>query len=291
MVFKEITCSFCQAKFQRKTSQINEAVKFGWNQYCSSKCQSKARLNGEYKICQTCDKNIWRTPKETKNSRTGRYFCNTSCAAIFNNHLRLRTKEPMKTCTAEKCNNLVKDEHRIYCSRKCGASARKRTLKSLKMEVLSKIRKFYNFNKRIPVKKEIYNAYRKARNAFGTWNKAIKAAGYEPNPVMFAKRYVARDGHQCDSLAEKIIDEWFYSKDISHERRVSYPEFKRMTCDFVVNNFFIEFFGLEGQHRKYTKLVHKKRRLSKKYGIKLIEIKPDHLFPKNRLDQVLNFLI
>ena len=68
--------------------------------------------------------------------------------------------------------------------------------------------RFYKLNKRIPVKKEMYDAYGKARDVFGTWNKAIEIAGYEPNPVMFAKRCVARDGHQCDSLAEKIIDEW-----------------------------------------------------------------------------------
>jgi len=136
----------------------------------------------------------------------------------------------------------------------------------------------------------MYTTYGKARDAFSTWNKAIEAAGFKPNPVMFAKKYISRDGHKCDSLAEKIIDEWFYYKNISHKRSVPYPEFKKMTCDFVTNNFFIEFFGLEGQHKEYTKIVYKKRRLSKKYKIKLIEIKPSDLFPKNKLDQVLNFL-
>ena len=107
---------------------------------------------------------------------------------------------------------------------------------------------------------------------------------------MFAKKYVARDGHVCDSLAEKIIDEWFYSKGIAHKRSVPYPEFKKMTCDFLVGKFYIEFFGLEGEHRGYTKMVHKKRRLSKKHELKLIELKPTDIFPKNKLNQVLGFL-
>lgn len=137
----------------------------------------------------------------------------------------------------------------------------------------------------------MYGLYKKARNFYGNWNKAIEAAGFEPNPVMFAKKYISRDGHKCDSLAEKIIDEWLYSKGIPHDRSVPYPELQKMTCDFVVKNFFIEFFGLEGQHKKYTELVNKKRILSKKHKIKLIELKPADLFPKNKLDQVLNFLI
>lgn len=137
----------------------------------------------------------------------------------------------------------------------------------------------------------MYTSYGKARDAFGTWNKAISAAGFDPNPVMFAKKYVSRDGHKCDSLAEKIIDEWFYSKGIPHERSVPYPEFKKMTCDFVANKFYIEFFGLEGQHKGYDRLVHKKRALSKKHKIKLVELKPTDIFPKNKLDQVLGFLV
>jgi len=102
---------------------------------------------------------------------------------------------------------------------------------------------------------------------------------------------VARDGHQCDSLAEKIVDEWFYSKGISHARSVPYPEFKKMTCDFVINKTFIEFFGLKGELKEYDRLVRLKRKLSKKYKFTLIEIKPAHLFPKNKLDQVLAPLI
>ena len=283
-----ILCAYCNKKFKRSRRRINEAIKFGWNSYCSLGCQFSTRLNGEHKTCQNCGKKVWRTPKDLKSSLTGKFFCNRSCAAIFNNHVRSEAR-PKNFCKHPDCQKQI-PRSQIYCSRICAAYSRKRTIESLRKEVLSKIRKFHKLNKRIPVKKEMYTTYGKARDAFSTWNKAIEAAGFKPNPVMFAKKYISRDGHKCDSLAEKIIDEWFYYKNISHKRSVPYPEFKKMTCDFVTNNFFIEFFGLEGQHKEYTKIVYKKRRLSKKYKIKLIEIKPSDLFPKNKLDQVLNFL-
>ncbi|HXK40482.1 MAG TPA: hypothetical protein VJ046_00020 [Candidatus Paceibacterota bacterium] len=197
---------------------------------------------------------------------------------------------PKKFCRHPDCNKQIPRDQ-LYCSQTHGAFSRKRTVESLKKEVLDKIRKFYKLNKRIPVKKEMYDAYGKARDVFGTWNKAIEIAGYEPNPVMFAKRYLACDGHQCDSFAEKIIDEWLYSKNIPHERSVPYPEEHRLTCDFVINKVFIEFFGLEGEVRNYDRLVALKRKLSKKHKLKLIEIRPIHLFPKNKLDNILGSLI
>ena len=137
----------------------------------------------------------------------------------------------------------------------------------------------------------MYAAYKKARNSFGTWNKAIAAAGYKPNPIMFANRYTAKDGHVCDSMAEMIIDDWLNSRGISHQRSIPYPEFNKMTCDFVVNKTFIEFFGLEGEVRDYDRLMKLKRKLSKKHELNLVEIKPNHLFPKNKLDDVLDSLI
>lgn len=284
-----ILCNYCRKKFKRPKNKINEAIKFGWDQYCSAKCQFTCRLTGKYKTCQNCSKNIWRTPRELKNSLTGRFFCDNSCAAKFNNYARSKAL-PKNFCRHLNCQKQI-PRSQIYCSRICAAYSRKRTTESLKKEVLGKIKKFYKLNQRIPVKKEMYAAYGKARDVFTTWNKAIEAAGFEPNPVMFSKKYVAKDGHKCDSLAEKIIDEWFYSKGIPHERSVPYPEFNKMTCDFVTNNFYIEFFGLEGQHKEYTRLANKKRALSKKYKIKLIALRPTDIFPKNKLDQVLSFLI
>ncbi len=289
MNYTTVNCKNCSKKFSRQRNKANEALKLGLNQYCSYKCQFTARLSGEYKTCQTCDKKVWRTPEEIKNSLTGRFFCNASCAAIFNNNLRSEAL-PKKFCKHPDCDKQIPKDQ-LYCSQICGTFSRKRTTESLKNEVIEKIKEFQKLNGRIPVKKEMYGPYSKARDVFGTWNKAIEAAGYEANPVMFAKKHTARDGHACDSLAEKIIDEWLYSKRIPHKRSIHYPELTKMTCDFVVGKFYIEFFGLKGELREYDRLVRLKRKLSRKHKFKLIELKPTHLFPKNKLNQVLNFLL
>ena len=60
----------------------------------------------------------------------------------------------------------------------------------------------------------MYGVYGEAREIFGSWNNAVEAAGFKPNPVLFAEKHTADDGHHCDSLAEKIIDDWLNSQKI-----------------------------------------------------------------------------
>jgi hypothetical protein len=52
--------------------------------------------------------------------------------------------------------------------------------------------------------------YREYQQRFGSWNNAIRLAGFEPNSVIFSKKFLAKDGHVCDSYAEKIIDDWLF---------------------------------------------------------------------------------
>lgn len=124
-----------------------------------------------------------------------------------------------------------------------------------------------------------------ARNRFGTWNKAIIAAGFKPNPIRFANKYVANDGHKCDSMAEKIIDDWLYEKNIKHETKILY-NYHRMTADFKIGDTYIEFFGLQGELESYDKLIKEKERLWKKKNLDVIRIYPGDLFPKNKLEQI-----
>lgn len=126
---------------------------------------------------------------------------------------------------------------------------------------------FYGQNGRIPFKHELPH-YRSIRNQFGTWNKAIKAAGFSPNPVMFAKKYIANDGHKCDSLAEKIIDDWLHKRNIFHERSVKYPGNYGLTVDFLVKTL--------------------KKKIAKKHKLNLVEIYPEDLFLEFKLGKILN---
>lgn len=118
-----------------------------------------------------------------------------------------------------------------------------------KEELLDKIRKFYFKHERIPLKRE-FNMYREYQQHFGSWNNAIKLAGFEPNPVVFSKKFIAKDGHVCDSFAEKIIDDWLSYYCIKHKKNFPYKNTK-MTADFKVGNFLIEYFGLAGEMKSY----------------------------------------
>ena len=66
-------------------------------------------------------------------------------------------------------------------------------------DLLRKITDFYAKNGRIPLKRE-FNMHREYKSRFGSWNSAIRAAGFEPNPELFAHKFKVNDGHPCDSF-------------------------------------------------------------------------------------------
>ena len=157
-------------------------------------------------------------------------------------------------------------------------------------DLLDKIRDFHSKNGRIPLKRE-FNALKIYRDRFGTWNNAIAKAGFEVNPVLFSKKFTANDGHTCDSFSEKVVDDWLYSKGIKHRRSVRYGK-EKVNCDFVIEpNIMLEFFGLAGVQKKYDAIIQRKRKLSQMLGLKLIEIYPDDIYPKNKLPQLLHALM
>ncbi len=283
----KVTCSTCGKSYLRPAGRVNEAKKFGWKQYCSKECQKQAKITKVETSCGNpgCDKKASRKLAQFKKSKSGRIFCSSSCAAIFNN----LSRKKLKTCPI--CGKQFYGK-RKYCSKLCRSKAinpRKKSDAEKRKIILNKIRTFYKIEGRIPTKKEKPGLAKGAQAIFGTWNKAIKAAGFKPNPVMFSKKFIAKDGHICDSFAEKIIDDWLYVRKIKHERRTHYPEDKSLTVDFIVGNNWIEFFGLKGQIKKYDKLIKKKQALAKKYKLALIEIYPKDLFPVNHLSKIIRF--
>lgn len=165
---------------------------------------------------------------------------------------------------------------------KCSTIARSITSE----EVLNRIKKFYKENGRIPVKREATAIYKLARKYFGTWNKTIEAAGFKPNPVMFADKCIANDGHICDSIAEKVIDDYLSRRKIKHERNIFYPRGK-YTFDFKIGNIYVEYFGLAGEHKRYDELRKIKQRIAKKSDLQFVEIYPKDLYPHSKLNNIL----
>ena len=149
-------------------------------------------------------------------------------------------------------------------------------------ELLARISNFFTSHGRIPLKRE-FNAWGSYAAEFGSWNAAIMAAGFEPNPVLFAHRFKAKDGHACDSFSEMVIDDWLSQRGIIHERNVPY-EGTRFTADFSIGtSVLIEFFGLAGVQEEYDRNIIHKRYLASKSGKLLIEVYPKDIYPDNTL--------
>lgn len=201
-------------------------------------------------------------------------YCSHSCAITVNNKIHPRNPGKVKICAF--CGEEFKSREK-YCSVKC------KNLSEIipELKLLTLIKKFVKKNGRIPYKWEIGH-YSAMRGRFGTWNKAIEAAGFLPNPVMFAKKYIAKDGDKCDSLAEKIIDDYLSKRKIKHIRNFLYPGKQGFTVDFKVGETWIEFFGLSGGLKRYDELKERKLKLAKKYKLKIIEIYPKDIFPLNK---------
>ena len=155
-------------------------------------------------------------------------------------------------------------------------------------DLLQRIVSFYKQHKRIPLKREFNSTYREYKERFGGWNAAIRLAGFTPNPVIFSHKFKSEDDHFCDSFAEKIIDDWFYNNKIEHSRNFKYGKTK-MTADFMIQpNIIVEFFGLTGVQKGYDEIIKRKRKYCKNLNLKLIEIYPKDIIPKNKLSRFFN---
>lgn len=210
-------------------------------------------------------------------------YCSQSCSATYNNTQRIRK---IRVCAIASCFNQTENGNK-YCCKSCIPKPLSKYNKKL---VIIEIRSFVKKNNRIPTKRERMCLCKPARKFYGTWNKAIKASGFNPNPVMFANKYTASDGHKCDSLSEMIIDDWLYRQGIKHEVDVEYPSDYNLTVDFLARGYWIEFFGLYGKHKAYDRLRRKKLKIAKEHKLKFIEVYPKHLFPINKLEKVLGAL-
>lgn len=71
----EKVCIICSKKFLRKKSQIL----LSGGKYCSNKCRFVGRKNGKNIICSVCGCEVYRSSKELKRSKSGKYFCSNNC--------------------------------------------------------------------------------------------------------------------------------------------------------------------------------------------------------------------
>jgi hypothetical protein len=225
-------------------------------------------------------------------------YTQTEIAEIFNathtsvkrwfNYYRIPVKRRTLSCGHNP--NTLKNLKLGRTDKAIRKSAEARRIYS-KEKLIEKIKDFVQKEGRIPIKNEFINNsfypdYVTYRHYFGTWNNAIKAAGYKPNEQWFTSgNLFAKDGHKCDSISEIIIDDWLFENHIPHIREYLYPE-GRYRCDFIVGDTFIEFFGLFNISivPNYTEIIKRKKEICRKFNISLVELYEKDLY---RLDQSL----
>lgn len=289
-MYVSLNCEYCDKKFGRPKGNYDEAVRLGWKQFCSLECQKLSKQRIVVGVCKTCGVEIIR--QKSKVESLEKIFCSHTCSARYTNRHRVtklmiareNRKNTKPICINPNCSKQIGIDNKQFCSPQCRYEA----CKILDEKYVTKnIDDFVKKNGRIPLKQEFVSLYSRARLAFGTWNKAIIAAGFNPNPVRFANHFVAKDGHPCDSLSEKIVDDWLSTHKIPHEVKVKYPWNNGMSADFKIGEYYVEFFGLVGQLKNYDRLMKIKLQKIKEYNLKLISIYLSDIFPKNKLESKL----
>lgn len=275
-----IKCCYCNKNVVKGMCRYNEAKKFGWKQFCSVKCLGLFKQTRVKLTCSRdgCNNKFTRVLNQFK--RMNNHYCSHRCLALAVNSKRIL--KPKKKCQI--CNKEVL-YGKLYCSPKCQYTSQETPIS----EMVTWAKDFFRLNLRIPLKAECAY-YSSIRRKYGTWNNFISEIGFTPNPVMFAKKYIAQDGHKCDSMAERIIDDWLYRRKIIHKRSVPYPNNEKFTADFVIGNKWVEYFGLSGNLKRYDYLKNRKIRIARKLGLDLVKLYPKDLFPKGKLKEKLKVL-
>lgn len=131
---------------------------------------------------------------------------------------------------------------------------------------------------------------------FDSWFRALFEAGVLKDDVLVTARGVkciAKSGNECNSLDEQFIDNWLFYNDLKTIKEPIYPKHEkyntsgRRRADWLVNGYYIEYFGLAGDD-KYDKKTIEKMNLVRELDLKLIALFPEDL---NSLDFKLKALM
>ena len=89
-----LKCDCCQKTFERLLVYYQSKKKLR-NQklhFCSKKCKDLKQITKFNTICKYCNKKISVIKSAVKKSKSGNFFCNTSCAASYNNKFKRKSR-------------------------------------------------------------------------------------------------------------------------------------------------------------------------------------------------------
>jgi len=94
-----IECAGCGNPVIKNKSRIQAAIKHGKSLYCNAKCASSTRIVERHIYeCATCGTEVFRRETEVK----GNVFCNSSCAATYNNTVTPKREKGIHYVQGEK---------------------------------------------------------------------------------------------------------------------------------------------------------------------------------------------
>lgn len=98
-IYVDKICDYCKKTFKRRLNQTHHETNLI---YCSKKCYSLSHQNRINEPCGHCGKLITKVVSIKNGSKSNLVFCNSSCAASYNNKKRIKTRR-------SKCEKLLCD--------------------------------------------------------------------------------------------------------------------------------------------------------------------------------------
>ncbi len=83
-----VACKICSTEFYGKPFFL----KRGYAKYCSEKCMRLASKTGKIVQCHACGKDVYKTKKALRVSKSKTYFCTKSCQTKWRNSIFIGPK-------------------------------------------------------------------------------------------------------------------------------------------------------------------------------------------------------
>ena len=112
----QVNCKLCSTEFYAKPSWI----KNGYGKYCSVPCRHKSQKNGSIFSCHTCSKNVYRSLKNQRSSKSGKYFCSKSCQTLWrNSEVHIGANHPNWTTGQSSYRSRLRRSERVQECKRC----------------------------------------------------------------------------------------------------------------------------------------------------------------------------
>lgn len=242
--YENVVCNQCKKGFSRQRNLKSVP-------YCSVECRGIGKKTIQKLNCDFCNKSF--TRQSCFVNRAEASYCSVDCQH------KGSTTVPLATC--ERCGSKYKElgENRRYCSMKC---------------------------RRVTVSKEKLEKYY-VEQGLSAESVGIQVGASESSVLKSLEKFniparnsnmvgdlLCKDGHKASSSYEKIFDDKLTDNGLEHHYDVPLPFHNRYRTDFLVEDVYIEVWGVVGSE-KYDLRRKAKQRLYKENNCKLVNVYPE----------------